>query len=169
MRTSVCTRRAVSCSSIPVFGTPPAACDRDCLAAGRHDWRQRIVNLPRRHDRVDLALAERGRHRDAMVAVTDEVHLADLDQLDRRELDPIQPRAGHLAPALRRVRLAWIERSRERVRRPSLPRIWLIGTVCRPAKCSPRIRCAWTMAARSSSRAGRRRSADHSLNHHPRR
>lgn len=61
--------------------------------------------LPHRHLRLDISLPERPRHRDAMVAVADEVHVTDPHHLNGRQGLAGEGRRRHAYPALARVRL----------------------------------------------------------------
>src|SRR4051794_12066636 len=59
-----------------------------------------LGHLPDGHLGVDLALSQRRRRRDAMVAVAHEVGIANLDQLDRRQAQPTHVGFGYADPAI---------------------------------------------------------------------
>ncbi len=58
---------------------------------------------------IYLLLSQRPGHRDAVVAVSDEVDVPDLDQFYQRQRYPPLPGGSDAQPALPVVRLEWLE------------------------------------------------------------
>src|SRR5829696_7607251 len=72
-----------------------------------------LGHLPDGYLCVDLALPQRRSDRDAMVPVADEVHFANLDQLDRRQAATTQVGLGDAQPAILSLRFEQMKRAVE--------------------------------------------------------